>query len=227
MNRPVRAGGIAAAVLGFTATIFMGAPLQAVEGDVAPATAHYLDHAEADGAAAALGLAAIDPEQPLGEEAVARFTASVARMSDASLPRPRAIEELVAAYGRAETDDEEQDCLASAIYFEARGESLEGQLAVADVVLNRVASDKYPDTICGVVEQPWQFSFVNATGSIPDANRGTLAWRTSVAVARAAQGKAARKVDEDVLWYHADYVAPSWGKRLQRQAKVGLHIFYS
>lgn len=227
MNRPVRAGGIAAAVLGFTASLFMGEPLKAVEGEVAPAEFHYLNHADAGAAVSPLGLNAIDPEQPLGPEEVARFTASVTKVADAALPRPRALEELVVAYGRAETDNEEQDCLASAVYFEARGEPVLGQLAVADVVLNRVASEKYPDTICEVVEQPWQFSFVNATGKIPEANRHSQAWRTSVAIARAAQANAARKVDEDVLWYHADYVAPGWGKRLQRQVKVGLHIFYS
>lgn len=222
MDRTVRAGGIAAAVLGFAATIFMGEPLRAVEGDVAPASFHYLEHAAAGGQVSELGL-----DETLGDKAVAQFAVNAARVTDAALPRPRAIEELVAAYGRAETDNQEQDCLASAVYFEARGESLEGQIAVADVVLNRAASEKYPDTICEVVEQPWQFSFVNATGRIPEANRSSAAWHRAVAVARAAQGKAARKVEENVLWYHADYVAPSWGKRLERQVKVGLHIFYS
>lgn len=227
MNRPVRAGGIAAAVLGFTASLFMGEPLKAVEGEVAPAGFHYLDHAEAGAQTSPFALDAVEAGGPLAEQAVARFTGEVARVADAALPRPRAVEELVAAYGRAETDDDEQDCLASAVYFEARGEPLLGQVAVADVVLNRVASDRYPDTICEVVEQPWQFSFVNATGRIPEADRSSVSWHRAVAVARAAQAKAARMVEEDVLWYHADYVAPGWGKRLERQAKVGLHIFYS
>ena len=137
------------------------------------------------------------------------------------------LEQQVAAAARVETDDIEQDCLASAVYFEARGEELQGQLAVADVVLNRVASSKYPDTVCEVVEQPWQFSFVNATGRIPEADRSTDAWRNAVAVARIAQAGTARAVDSDVLWYHAEYVSPSWGRRLARQDKIGLHIFYS
>jgi spore germination cell wall hydrolase CwlJ-like protein len=137
------------------------------------------------------------------------------------------LEQQVAAAARVETDDQEQDCLASAVYFEARGEELKGQLAVADVVLNRVRSERYPDTICDVVEQPWQFSFVNATGRIPAANRSSEAWRNAVAIARIAQAGTARAVDSDVLWYHADYVNPSWGRRLARQDKIGLHIFYS
>jgi spore germination cell wall hydrolase CwlJ-like protein len=137
------------------------------------------------------------------------------------------LEEQVATAARVETDDREQDCLASAVYFEARGEPIQGQLAVADVVLNRVASTRYPNTICEVVEQPMQFSFVNATGRIPEANRSSEAWLTAVAIARIAQAGTVRAVDSDVLWYHADYVHPSWGRRLARQDKIGLHIFYS
>lgn len=136
------------------------------------------------------------------------------------------LERQVDAYGRTETDSREQDCLASAVYFEARGESLEGQLAVAEVVLNRVNSGRYPATVCGVVEQPWQFSFVNATGRIPQANRASDAWRKAVAIARIAQDGVRTQLSRGVLWYHADYVAPSWGRRLDREAKIGLHIFY-
>lgn len=140
---------------------------------------------------------------------------------------PGTLEEQVARSSVTETADAEQDCLASAVYFEARGEPLEGQLAVADVVLNRSVSGRYPDTICGVVLQPWQFSFVNRTGRIPNADRSSEAWRKAVAVARIAQAGTARAVARDVLWYHADYVSPSWGRRLARQDKIGLHIFYS
>ncbi|MDB5667773.1 MAG: cell wall hydrolase [Alphaproteobacteria bacterium] len=140
--------------------------------------------------------------------------------------RGRPLEEQVAAYERAETDNQEQDCLASAVYFEARGESLEGQLAVAEVVMNRADSGRYPSTLCGVVEQPWQFSFVNATGRIPNANRDSAAWRRAVAVARIAQDGVTEQLSGDCLWYHADYVSPSWGRRLNRVTKIGLHIFY-
>ena len=150
--------------------------------------------------------------------------------AEAAVPAPLfsgTLDRQVAAAARAETDDRQQDCLASAVYFEARGEPLKGQLAVADVVLNRVRSEKYPDTICEVVEQPWQFSFVNATGRIPEADRSSEAWLKAVAIARIATAGTARAVDGDVLWYHADYVSPSWGRRLARQDQIGLHIFYS
>ncbi len=151
---------------------------------------------------------------------------STSAPSLAETMRGRPLTEQVEAYGRTETDNQEQDCLASAVYFEARGEPLEGQLAVAEVVLNRTRSGKYPASICGVVEQPWQFSFVNATKRIPNANRSSEAWRKAVAIARIAQDQTARQLAGDELWYHAEYVSPSWGRRLNRTQKVGLHIFY-
>ncbi|HEX8526393.1 cell wall hydrolase [Allosphingosinicella sp.] len=136
------------------------------------------------------------------------------------------LDEQVERSAITQTADAEQDCLANAVYFEARGEPIEGQLAVAEVVLNRVASKRYPDTICEVVVQPAQFSFVR-NRIIPRADRSSEAWRKAVAVARIAQAGTADAVGSDVLWYHADYVSPSWGRRLDRQDKIGLHIFYS
>src|SRR3546814_1535281 len=81
------------------------------------------------------------------------------QVAGTAVPRPRGLEELVRAHASAETSDAEQECLAGAVYFEAQGEPLTGQLAVAEVVLNRAASGRYPTTLCEVVIQPWQFSF--------------------------------------------------------------------
>lgn len=224
MIRSVRAGGYAAAALGFAASVFLTAlPSEAGAGTSAPVRFGPMAHAEAqtpDTEAAVAGQEALDPEASAMAE---RMIAT----AEAAVPQPRTLGELVQAYERTQTADEEQDCLASAVYFEARGEPIEGQLAVAEVVMNRAASGRYPTTLCGVVIQPWQFSFVNATGSIPAADRDSAAWRRAVAVARIAQDGAAREVTRDVLWYHADYVAPSWGRRLDREEKIGLHIFYS
>ncbi len=120
--------------------------------------------------------------------------------------------------------DTQGNCLATAVYFEAMGESLEGQLAVANVVMNRAKSDKYPTSWCEVVKQPWQFSFVR-NGQFPQI-RDTEAWRKAQAIARIAALELAAEVPSDVLWYHADYVAPSWGTRLNVVNKIGAHIFY-
>lgn len=123
--------------------------------------------------------------------------------------------------------DEQAHCIAVAVYHEARGESLEGQLAVARVIMNRAASGKYPSSWCGTVKQPWQFSFVNPrTGEYPSINESSAAWSRALGVTRLAIANAVPTLSTDVLWYHADYVAPSWGRRLARAQKIGTHIFY-
>ncbi len=123
--------------------------------------------------------------------------------------------------------DEQAQCIAVAVYHEARGESLEGQLAVARVIMNRAASGKYPSSWCGTVKQPWQFSFVNPrSGQFPYTDTDCAAWRKAVGVTRLAVANAVPTLTNDVLWYHADYVAPSWGRRLSRAQKIGTHIFY-
>ena len=120
---------------------------------------------------------------------------------------------------------DEANCIAVAVYHEARGETLEGQLAVAKVIMNRASSGKYPTSWCGVVKQPWQFSFVRQ-GRFPSVDQRSAAWRKALGVTRLAVANAVQSVPEDCLWYHADYVAPSWGRRLTRVEKIGAHIFY-
>jgi len=121
--------------------------------------------------------------------------------------------------------DEEANCVATAVYFEARGEPFDGQLAVAEVIMNRAASGKYPTSYCGVVKQPWQFSFVRG-GQFPRVNEQSASWGYAQAIARIARQRLADALPDDVLWYHADYVAPGWGRRLSKVEKIGAHIFY-
>ena len=120
---------------------------------------------------------------------------------------------------------DEANCIAVAVYHEARGESLEGQLAVAKVIMNRAASGKYPGNWCGVVKQPWQFSFVRH-GEFPTVDAASTAWARAQGVARIAIANVVPSLQSDVLWYHATYVAPSWGHRLNMVEKIGAHIFY-
>jgi len=121
--------------------------------------------------------------------------------------------------------DEQSKCIAVAVYHEARGESAEGQLAVARVIMNRAASGLYPADWCSVVKQPWQFSFVRA-GQFPYTDEDCTAWRRAVGITELATSGAVPTLSTDVLWYHANYVAPSWGRRLNRAATIGAHIFY-
>ena len=134
---------------------------------------------------------------------------------------------LVDRYSAGTPLDEQANCIATAVYDEARGESVEGQLAVAKVIMNRAASGKYPSSWCGVVKQPWQFSFVNPhTGAIPYIDTASSAWAKAQGVTRIAVANAVPTLADDVLWYHANYVAPSWGRRLELVQRIGAHIFY-
>ena len=125
----------------------------------------------------------------------------------------------------------EQKCLATGIYFEARGEKLRGQAAVAQVILNRVRNPTYPKTICGVVYQNdgWrnrcQFSF--ACDGIKDriANRSDYKVAEEVAMAVTA-GKIFIPEVASATHYHATYVNPRWSHTMKKMKKIGLHIFY-
>ncbi|KQQ58377.1 ATP-binding protein [Rhizobium sp. Leaf311] len=125
----------------------------------------------------------------------------------------------------------EQQCLASGIYFEARGESVKGQAAVAQVILNRVRNPSYPKTICGVVYQnkDWrnrcQFSF--ACDNIRDRVNSERHWKMAREVAMATTaGKIWLNEVGSATHYHAVYVRPAWGKSMKKVGRIGLHVFY-
>jgi spore germination cell wall hydrolase CwlJ-like protein len=143
----------------------------------------------------------------------------------APTPVVQPLSAMVEAQASGAALDAEATCLATAVYFESMGEPLEGQLAVAQVVINRTKSGLYPTSLCGVVKQKAQFSFVRS-GQFPRINVGCQAWRKAQAIARIAEAAMAHVLPADVLWYHADYVAPNWGRRLARVDKIGAHIFY-
>lgn len=127
--------------------------------------------------------------------------------------------------------DREQQCLAAGVYFEARGESVKGQAAVAQVILNRVRNPAYPSSICGVVYQneSWrnrcQFSF--ACDGIRDRVRSPAHFRTAEKVAMAVT--AGRIWLPDIgtsTHYHATYVRPRWARAMKRMERIGRHVFY-
>ena len=216
----VRACGGAAAALALAASATYADPSYAEDLAAGANGPTYIAHAAATIAPAG---ATMDSDT---QEAAASATDKMLRKMRSVVPGHYTLDDLVEAKAGADTPDSEQECLARAVYFEARGESLEGQLAVADVVLNRVASKRYPDTICAVVVQRAQFSFIR-DGRFPPVDRSTKAWRKAVAVAEIAREELAEKVAEDVLWYHADYVAPIWRHGLDERTRIGVHIFYS
>ena len=144
-------------------------------------------------------------------------------MASPTEPRVSSLAALVHQYAAAEAVDREQNCLASAIYFEAKGEPLDGQLAVARVILNRAQSGRFASTTCGVVFQRGQFSFVRG-GSMPAIAHTSSNWRTAVAIAKIAQDDLWESTTDDALYFHARRVAPGW--RMARVGAIGNHVFY-
>ncbi|MHA7871909.1 MAG: cell wall hydrolase [Hyphococcus sp.] len=130
----------------------------------------------------------------------------------------------------AKLDAEERTCLAQAIYYEARSEPRIGQLAVADVVLNRVASPLYPNSICEVVFQGserrtgCQFSFT-CDGSM-QARLNQRKWKGSEELAGAILAGVRAPVSRNATHYHANYVSPHWARKLTPTATIGTHKFY-
>jgi spore germination cell wall hydrolase CwlJ-like protein len=131
----------------------------------------------------------------------------------------------------AEFRTREKRCLATAIYFEARGESVDGQIAVAQTILNRVRSAFYPDTICGVVYQgsqmrnACQFSF--ACDRTSDVPKEKPQWETANEIAeRVLKGEAWLESVGHASHYHATYVQPDWIPEMRRLTRIGSHVFY-
>ena len=131
--------------------------------------------------------------------------------------------ELVKSHGAATELNAETRCLAGAVYFESKGESLAGQLAVARVVLARSKSGRFPSSICGVVYQPSQFSFVRG-GKMPRIDIGGSNWKNAVAISKIALDGSWKSPVEGALFFHARYVSPGW--RLKRMGTIDNHIFY-
>ena len=138
-------------------------------------------------------------------------TASYTTLSDA-----------VAAQDMPADADDELHCLAVGVYYESKGEPLAGQLAVADVILNRASSGRFARSVCGVLKQRGQFSFVR--GGVLPTPPNNVAWRKAMAVAQVARNDLWESPVENALYFHARYVSPGWKR--SRVGTVGNHVFY-
>ena len=132
------------------------------------------------------------------------------------------LHEAVAAQDAPAAIDSELNCLAIGVYFEAKGEPLAGQLAVAEVILNRTTSGRFPRSVCSVIVQPGQFSFIRG-GRLPSPPANAQ-WRKALAVAQVAQKDLWESPVSNALFFHARYVSPGWKR--ERAGTVGNHIFY-
>ena len=119
--------------------------------------------------------------------------------------------------------DEQARCLASAVFYESRSETLEGQLAVARVIINRAKSERFRPTLCGVVAQPGQFSFVRG-GVVPQPNVDHPQWKRAVAISHIALNDGWDSAAEGALYFHARRVKTAWAR--PRAAVIDNHIFY-
>jgi len=192
-----------------------------------------------------MSVASIDPSTAAALDAIAGIAPQTVNASlGPSTPMPAIASEQLAyarenapvtgaftAIAPVEVSEKEQWCLATAIYFEARGESYRGQVAVAQVVMNRVKDHRYPNTICGVVYQnqtkrnACQFSF--ACDGIPEAVTEPKPWAQAEDIAsRFLNGELYLTEVGDATHYHATYVRPAWAPRMTKVTQIGLHVFY-
>lgn len=125
---------------------------------------------------------------------------------------------------------ESLQCLSEALYFEARGESVKGQFAVAEVILNRVESARFPDNVCGVIRQGTgkkygcQFTY-NCDGK-PETITEQTAFHRVAKVAMMSLARTARPLTDGATHYHTTAVRPNWSRKYKKTAKIGVHIFY-
>lgn len=169
----------------------------------------------------------IVPQQPVfvSEEVVQPLEeASADENADSGL-QASTLRELVGKVTTPDKLSEQMHCLAGAVYFESRGEPLDGQLAVAQVVINRSEDRRWPASYCGVVYQRAQFSFVRG-GRMPQINKSSNAWKRAKAVAKIAHEGLWESKASDAVYFHANYVRPGWSRRKTRLAQIDTHIFY-
>ena len=151
--------------------------------------------------------------------------ASITPIEPADIPAlsPASLAQLVAQQIEPAEFSRELECLAGAVYFESKSETLAGQLAVGRVVVARSKSGRFPNSYCGVVFQPSQFSFVRGH-TMPGIVKTSRYWRNAVAIARIAHEGSWRSPVEGALFFHAARVSPAW--RLTRIAQIDNHVFY-
>ena len=162
------------------------------------------------------------PQQP-GVQTTPQVSETVTPDVDAAPLRAASLIALVAAQPQPGDLSRELNCLAGAIYFEAKSESLAGQLAVGRVIVARSKSGRFPNSYCGVVFQPSQFSFVRG-GGMPGISKGSKQWKNAVAVAQIAHAGSWRSPVEGALYFHAAYVSPGW--HMKRIGRIENHVFY-
>ena len=132
---------------------------------------------------------------------------------------------LNSGYG-PDLDAKQVECMAKNVYFESRGEPIEGQIAVAHVTMNRVKHSEWPDEVCKVVYDYKQFSWTFLLKKEEQTPQDVRAWKTAVVVARDVMIGNTTDPTSGAQFYHAGYVNPEWNKYMKVSKIIGQHIFY-
>ncbi|MGB5863638.1 MAG: cell wall hydrolase [Sulfitobacter sp.] len=129
------------------------------------------------------------------------------------------------------TGSEEFKCLAEALYFEARGETVKGQFAVAEVIRNRVKSSRFPNSYCGVIHQgtgrKYQCQFTYTCDGRPEVISEKGSYARVAKVARATIDGRSPDITNGATFYHTTAVRPSWSRKFTNTARFGVHLFYA
>jgi len=126
--------------------------------------------------------------------------------------------------GEPQIDPQQHECLALNIYHEARGESEEGQIAVAHVTLNRADHSYFPDSVCDVVWQKKQFSWTFVIRNQEPQNED--AWETAQKIAYEVMSGKIEDISNGATFYHSKVVNPSWNSQMEVSTVIGKHVFY-
>ena len=217
MRNFTRAALAAASFFCLLGTATIAEPTFAAEGDASTgaATAMLASVTAPLLAVDARTLEARDPDFSTSGMAEGSLPAAQTPRADApqaTLQTPQSLDDLVA-----------NRVAATTVYYESKGEPLDGQLAVAQTIVNRTTSGRFPSSVCGVVRQPGQFSFLR-NGSMPTPPHESSAWKRAVAVAMIARDGLWKQIAPAALFFHARRVSPGWGKI--KVASLGNHIFF-
>ena len=229
-------GKMTAALVALTVSLCVGNTAALASGDasvLAQAKAEVVEVLEAEGhdlelmdPMYAIQIAGIEPPKAAKKFALFSRLRAAKKAQITKIPTKTELK----AYPVPKDGDAEWACLAEALYFEARGESIKGQFAVAEVIMNRRDSERFPNSVCGVISQgagkgrSCQFSY--KCDGAAEVFKEQKAYNRVAKVAKIMMDGFPRKLTDGATYYHTNYVSPRWSKKFDRTAEIGVHRFY-